>query len=153
MRKRKLKTKLDYNDIIKNINIIIDIFLKYVDKNKIQFIYNEYILNNKIIQKGIIFKVIYKYNCIFSWFFPYNNTYILNINEEYIIDKLYYLFLNKLITFQADDFEQEFIANNINLSLQNKEDKDKLEILEEYKIYFNDKYKVYINSYILLYNL
>ena len=151
MRKIKLKQKLNYDIIISFINDIIINFLQYINKNKLVFIINEYKINNKKIQEGIIFKVIYKQNYLLSLFFPYDKKSITAINNEYIVNIILKYFFNRLIQFKADDYEQQFIINNIKLLID--KEKDKIQYLIKHKKFFSDKYKDYINSYILLYKL
>lgn len=154
MRKKKLFqyfTKTDILDIIHKAQMII---LKYINKDKMIFIINEYILQNKKTQTGILFEVKYKQHGLLSLFFPYNKKYIFNITDDYIITELFHRFFHYLLNNTSDEFEQQFIIEHIEILLNKcHTSKEKLEFLESIKNYFTEEYQLHINSLILLYKL
>jgi len=154
MRKKKLSQCLVKNDILDIIHEAQMIILKYVNNDKIIFIINEYTLQNKKPQIGILFEVFYRQKGFLSWFFPYNKKYVINISEDYIIKELAERFLFYVVNNTSDEFEQLFILEHIDLFLNkiNNND-DKIQFLKDFKKYFIEKYQFHINSLILLYTL
>lgn len=154
MRKKQLSQCFTKNDILNIIHKAQMIILKYINKDKIVFIINEYTLQNKKTQTGILFEVKYKQHGLLSLFFPYNKKYIFNITDDYIITELFNRFFHYLLNNTSDEFEQMFIIEHINILLNKcNTSKEKLEFLESIKNYFIEDYQLHINSLILLYKL
>ena len=154
MRKKQLFQCFTKNDILNIIHKAQMIILKYINSDKIVFIINEYTLQNKKIQTGILFEVKYKQHGLLSLFFPYNKKYIFNITDNYIITELFSKFFHYLINNTSDEFEQQFIIEHIEILLSKcHTSKEKLEFLESIKNYFIEEYQLHINSLILLYKL
>ena len=154
MRKKKLNKALDKNEILNIINDIQNLFLQYINHNKISFIITNTVINNKIVQEGILFKVIYKKCCIVSLFVPFNNKYIININNSWVKKCIFDHFIYLLLKNNADNSEQEYIIENINFLLEKINDYDyKIKELQNIRQYFSNKYQSYIDGLILLYKL
>lgn len=110
-------------------------------------------IENKVNQIGIRLNIIYKNKKIFSYFFPYNKYYILDIDQDKLISRLFIFLVDQLKKNCASILEQEFILDHYILLLTGKDDSHYEQELKQYRKYFTGKQLDHLNSIILLYKL